>query len=402
MSLTKQTIMQQCKHVSDEDIENHVSLYCTNICGTQHPSNGKSYIFIKDELFFEGYPYSEELTENDDWSHINLNNCRFFEAHEGTLIRVFNINGKWYTSTNRKLNAIKSKWASKQNTFGFHFAEALRQLIDDDSFEESNLSEPFVKRFEKKEKDVRLFLESLYETNLNKNYKYMFFLMPSEEERIVCDVNNPKFYNIGVFDENNKLSFDLDVSFNGCLVEKSKEFDFKELTKRDISQKLQELNHFESPGYIVIEQKPDQVRHFKFLNKTYKYLFDLRNNNPNIKLQYLTLRRCENKNDDKKLIDFINLYNYYEESKNIEELIWKISNNLHKFYMMKYIERIECKELTEKEQITLVRIHGFYKNTNIKTTPTRISEILTILDPREINTLIKELNKKELENKKAE
>ena len=46
-------------------------------------------------------------------SQINFENFSFFNSYEGTLIRMFNFDDKWYVTTHRKLDAFRSKWAGK-------------------------------------------------------------------------------------------------------------------------------------------------------------------------------------------------------------------------------------------------------------------------------------------------
>ena len=46
------------------------------------------------------------------------------DAHEGSLLRAFCVNDTWYITTHRKLDAFRSKWASRQS-FGAQFVESL-------------------------------------------------------------------------------------------------------------------------------------------------------------------------------------------------------------------------------------------------------------------------------------
>ncbi|NDG32425.1 hypothetical protein EB118_20415, partial [bacterium] len=69
------------------------------------------------------------------WQYINNNivsifdKCSFYDSYEGALIRMFYYKNKWYLSTNRKLDAYRSKWASKES-FGSYFFKALVNAVE--------------------------------------------------------------------------------------------------------------------------------------------------------------------------------------------------------------------------------------------------------------------------------
>ena len=95
----------------------------------------------------QAFPYTIEYSHTDRKNIQNLEkdlpNCLFFDSHEGALIRVFHFGDRWYTSTHRKLNAFRSKWASRES-FGTLFKKALE--------EQENSNENF-KNFVKKGDD---------------------------------------------------------------------------------------------------------------------------------------------------------------------------------------------------------------------------------------------------------
>lgn len=66
--------------------------------------------------------YNDEAikyVQNVNWENITVQKC-----YEGTLIIVFNHNGKWYTTTRRCLDANESIWI-KNNSYGQLFSDAI-------------------------------------------------------------------------------------------------------------------------------------------------------------------------------------------------------------------------------------------------------------------------------------
>lgn len=397
--ITKQLVQQQLKKQPDVDKEQpSVELYCSEY---PHSNNVKSYIFNGDQLVFEGYPYSTELTQTN-YEGLEFEKCRFFEAHEGTLLRVLNINGKWYTTTTRRLNAFNSKWAAKTTTFGVYFAEAVRENIrainDDEFFEEEE-----DKKLEDKKQEARDYLNKIYEANLDKTKKYMFLLEPCEEERIVCLTNSPRFFNIGVFDKDNNLSLDEDVMLDGYKIPKPQELFFEDI--KDMLCALDNIDFKRIQGFVAIQsEKGRDDKHFKILNNQYKYYFDLRGNTPSIRFRYLQLEHqniMSRENQPQKMIDdFCAMYNY--NPKPFQEYIWsKIVEDLFQKYQQRYIKKIpDDTSLTRKQDIMLKEIHRHFINSlkignRRSTNKSIIMDILTIQNPSSFNQLIAEYEKKD-------
>ncbi len=416
LTITKQIVQQQLKKQPDVDKENSsIELYCADYKNKSsvHPStNTKSYVFNGNKLFFEGYPYSIELDQaafepgrvEVAESGFDFAKCKFFEAHEGTLVRVFNIDGKWYTSTNRRLDAFNSKWAAKTTTFGLHFAEAVQSLIDEDIFEDDE-----EENMEKKKQNARAYLNNMYEANLDKTKKYMFLLEPSKEERIVCLTTNPRFFNIGVFDANNKLSLEEDVFFNDCVVAKPKHQVFND--EREMVWALDNVNIDQIQGFIAIQSEEGREdKHFKLLNGRYKYLFSIRGSTPSIRFRYLELEHMNTTinlqkglnqqtviNTEKMLDDFFQLYNFNPSS--IRNYIWcKVVDDLFQKYQEMYVKKTFIDpNISIKVSDMLKTIHLYYKESGFtrRTDRTRIADILAFQKPSMLNQLIAEYEKKD-------
>jgi hypothetical protein len=411
--ITKQIVQQQLRKKPDVDKEQpSVELYCSEYRDQRcmpHSNNVKSYVFNGDELFFEGYPYSIELTQTN-YEGFEFEKCKFYEAHEGTLIRVFNINGKWYTSTNRRLDAFNSKWAAKTTTFGIHFADAVRENIralnDDEIFEDEE-----DKKLEDRKQDARDYLNKIYDANLDKTKKYMFLLEPCKEERIVCLTNSPRFFNIGVFDRDNNLSLDEDVVLDGYEVPKPQELVFEDM--REMLCALDNIDFKRIQGFIAIQsEEGHDDKHFKILNNQYKYYFGLRDNTSSIRFRYLQLEyqntminlglgtNQQTTIQTKQMLDdFCAMYDFNPQP--IHEYIWlKIVGDLFQKYQQRYIRKMPDTSLTEKQDMMLKEIHKHFiesvkANNRRPTDKTRIMDILAMQKPSSLNQLIAEYEKKD-------
>lgn len=123
--------------LSDNDSEAQLDLFCYNRCSNEEADlvkNCRGVVFNGEKVIMRGFPYTEEYT-TDESSYRQFSETvgddvtkyRYFDAHEGALLRVFYWQDKWYISTHRKLDAFRSKWASKES-FGQMFKNALEVL----------------------------------------------------------------------------------------------------------------------------------------------------------------------------------------------------------------------------------------------------------------------------------
>jgi|APSaa5957512535_1039671.scaffolds.fasta_scaffold00260_29 hypothetical protein len=412
--ITKQIVQQQLmKKQPDVDKERpSVELYSAEYRDQRcipHSTNVKSYVFNGDELFFEGYPYSIELTQTN-YEGLEFEKCRFFEAHEGTLLRVFNIGGKWYTSTNRRLDAFNSKWAAKTTTFGLHFAHAVREniraLSDEEFFEDEEES------FEEKKKVAREYLNKIYEANLDKSKKYMFLIEPCKEERIVCLTNSPRFFNIGVFDKDNNLSLTEDVVLDGFMVPKPQELFFEDM--REMLQALDNIDIKRIQGFIAIQSEQGRDdKHFKILTNRYKYYFGLRGNTSSIRFRFLELEyqntlihlgqgtnQQTTAQTNQMLIDFCDMYDFNAEP--LLNYIWRVVvEDLFQKYQIRYIKKnLADPSMSPKQDKMLKEIHMHFSESvragrRRQTDRLRIRDILAMQKPSYLNQLIAEYEKKD-------
>jgi hypothetical protein len=384
------------------------------------PSTEKrSFVFVNEKMYFSGYPYSLELTKKDiskfQQDFDLFSNFRFFEANEGTMIRVFYVDEKWYTSTNKKLDAFTSKWAAKKNTFGIQLYDAICLLFDEEKIIESD--------FKKKIEITKENLNNIWEKSLEKDKKYFFLLKPCEEERIVCLTSKDRLKNIGILDKNNILSLDEDVSLTfptkqkTILISRPKERFFE--SEENFLEELDKLNEYECPGFMAIcikdfktsediSKNIERSFHVRIFSDKYKYLFSLRDNVPSLRFRYFQLSFLKTKeslhdkdseNYQKAFFALENFCNLYKDAFNkteVDSFIWKIVTDLFLKYQSFYV-RHEKFEISPTIKSTMSTIHNEYIESQYKkkTDPKRISDIVSCLKPTFLNKLIKEYQDQE-------
>lgn len=330
-----------------------------------------------DESIFKGFPVSVELVADEDISvDGDLSAYDIFRCAEGTVIRVFERSGTWYTATTRRLDAFKSRWASKTTSFGETFTAQLRRIdaLDDDP------------------KDDRKFLERFYERRLSPGERYAFFLVSRGDERIVCDepgADEPGVLFLGVerpdssFDFDRALSLDDDKTFPKP--ERLK-FDSVDEVKRFVRVAIDYRHH---QGVIMFRGALESI---KILSPEYAERFALRDNVASLKYRYLQLR-----GDSDLLAAFLDLYpSMIDEASRIERDVYEgVCKSLHALYMRRYIENRIGSECSKEETFALRLIHKQYAITRQRTTPSRINDILTTEAPATIvNKLLRAYRRK--------
>ena len=106
--------------------------------------------FQKMKIVFRGLPYTKNIQQKKNLLQLkeklnisDLSRYRFFDSHEGALLRVFYWQNKWYISTHRKLDAFRSKWASKLS-FGEMFKSAIEYQYENQDSEFYKYMQNFV------------------------------------------------------------------------------------------------------------------------------------------------------------------------------------------------------------------------------------------------------------------
>jgi len=359
-----------------------------------------SLVFINGVFAFSSYPYSIELTPEklEKFDFDIITKCRFFEATEGTVLRVFNANGEWYTITNKRLDAFCSKWAAKTKTFGCHLAKSIFVLLNPDHTGDTPDFDDVV--------IAKEYVNQIWSDSLDISKRYLFLLKPSTEERIVCDAEEA-ILNIGVIDENNKLSLDFEVkltdSSKTIAIPKPVEHSFSSLN--DLNKKINNIDLTKYTGLLAIfktdfseayiEDDIEKHIHVKILNPKYYYLNSLRGNYPSLRFRlfqliYLTNIEMQMNQTVKPCYveDFIKLY---PQCKGMTKVVWTVVQDLFQKYQSIYVKHEETnEEILPKTEKMLSVIHNEYMISKQPTTTRRIADILSYIEPEKLNQLIRE------------
>jgi hypothetical protein len=357
-------------HLVDSDEDTKLDMFCYVKCGLEDSDilkKCRGVVFNGSTLVLKAFPYTIECnhTESKNITNLigNINEWAFFEAHEGALVRVFFFGGKWYLSTHRKLNAFRSKWASRES-FGTSFKMALISEEENNPVFGGRL--PFGNNI----------LERFQET-LDKDKQYMFLIRNSNDNRIVCSSpGRPTVYHVGTF-VNGQLTMNENV---GIPYPSSLTF--------DSIDKL--LSYVETVSYKdlqgVIGFHIESNKQLKIVHKDYQDLFNARGNEPSIKFRYLQVRM--NKRDINMLYhlypDMAPVFDEYENT------IYDIGRSVYRAYVQRFIKKRYV--TVPKEEFSIIReCHSWHLADR---TENRISlnQIITVLNqqtPTNLNRMIR-------------
>jgi hypothetical protein len=305
-------------HLVDSDEENKLDMFCYVKCDERDNEllkQCRGVVFNGDDIVMKAFPYTYEFDHTDlkgiDSALGDFKNVTFYEAHEGALVRLFNFNGKWFVSTHRKLNAFRSKWASRVS-FGTSFKNALT------AEEESN------KVFKDALPEGDNILER-FQSTLDTDKQYMFLIRNTKDNRIVCSApDRPTVYHVGTFVDG-KLVFTEDIK-----IPVPKKLTF--LNVNDIGEYIDTISYMDRQGVIGFT---DDNRQIKVIHKDYQDLFRARGNEPSIKFRYLQVRMNRN---------FVNmLYHLYpdmvETFEEYENTLYDIGRSIYNAYVQRFIKK---------------------------------------------------------------
>jgi len=351
----------------DSDPSNDLDLFCYINCkrnDSEFLRQCRGLVYHKDDLILKTFPYTLEYTESENDEIIkelpDLKDCLFFESYEGCIIKVFNFNNKWYIATNRKLDAYKSSWASKES-FGSLFNMALKYHF-------SNTPEPYTG-----ENVIDYFLSLLDETK-----QYMFLLLNNSDNRIVCDApENPTVFHVGTY-ENGELNMEDKIS-----IPYPTKLEFESLN--NIYDYVDSLDYKKLQGVIIFAPNNKQV---KILNNDYKELYDSRGNEPSINFRYLQVR---NNNSQLEMLKFL----YPDKIKDFETyetMIQTTVNNIYDSYVKRFIKK-EYVTLSPEEYRVMSEAHSWHQQDRKinRINLTKIAEILNNQEPTKINRIIRRI-----------
>jgi antirestriction protein len=388
IKLTKATIASQGNKVRlvDSDPDNKLDIYCYVRCTPTTDSAVKSCrgVVVKEgNVVLQTYPYTQEygtgdLEEVQALTSPDVSGLRVFDAHEGSLLRLFSDNEKWYVSTHRKLDAFRSKWASRQS-FGEQFMEALKAEYENNENFKNKMdlvtpSENFKVHTIRDSGAISTNeLFNKFCTSLDKTKCYCFLVRNTAENRIVCkNPSRPTMYSAGAFKLRDFDYFSLDEDTG---IPSAKEHKFESWEK--IQEYVEGSSEDELQGIIVFSGK----KHAKIFNEVYTECFNIRGNEPSIKFRYLQLRMDKEKTDK--------LYALYPRHTDTFEEYENILYNVAKIVYEAYVQRfIKKKYVTlPKEQYQIMRnCHSWHLEDRLKN---RISlrKVIELMNKQEATSL---------------
>ncbi len=389
--LTKETIDILVKadkiRETDCDVEAGLRLYC-NTRG--NPSDAglerecRGVVFDGDTLVLKAFPYPIEPSPSDEDREAFcrtitpiFSECTFYDSHEGALVRMFHHGGKWYTCTHRKLDAHRSKWASKLS-FGESFLAGLKSEIEVNDALRQALPEG----------DDNSVLER-YQTLLDPAKQYMFLIRHNADNRIVCQApERPTIYHVGTFVEGGLvMTEDVHVPYPT-----QRTFSCVE----ELMDAVDGVDPRELQGIIVFA--PENVQ-YKIQNTYYHDYFRVRGNQPSVPFQYLCLRT---KRDDRKLLEYL----YPEKLPRFAEYensLYTIAHNLLEVYKSRFIHGQTGPYLPAQEYHILSGCHAWHKE-NPQTNRVYIDKVVEVMNNQPapaLNFLIKQLEKERREIEEA-
>lgn len=355
--------------MTDKDEATGLELFCYVKCSADdddfvHQCRG--VVFHDKKIVMKAFPYTVEFAHSEKKQieeKIDIKNCIFYDSYEGALIRMFNFGGRWFISTHRKLNAFRSKWASKES-FGTTFKRAIESEVEaNETLRESlpDNGEGIIERFQ---------------TILDPSKQYMFLVLNNDENRIVCSSpNRPSFYHVGTFVDS---QLDMNENINIPYPKKHK-FD----NMNQLIEYVDKININNLQGVIIFAPNNKQ---YKVVNKEYLDLFNVRGNEPSIKYRYLQVRMNE------QIVN--SLYKLYPTMTHIfedyENTLYAIAQNIYNSYVDRFIKK---KWVTvAAEEFNVIRTcHSFHEQDR-KQNRISIRKVIDILNeqtPTSLNKMIR-------------
>lgn len=215
------------------------------------------------EQVCKSFPYTKDVEAKEDTV---LPENKILNAHwseEGTVLRVFFANERWYISSHRLIDCTERRWSSERN-FGELF---------DDCINRKELS-----------------------SYLNKDFVYVF-LLQHPENRIVSDFVNPRLLHVLTLKKDGGELVETETTVehpNIGYPVKIETRDPKELL--DLSR-----NPIEGKNGVIFQD--ENLRYFKFVNSEYMRKRLVRGNDPDISSRYISLTKLQNLEKANELLE---------------------------------------------------------------------------------------------------
>ncbi len=237
----------------------------------------------------KSFPFTPEVSEAPE----NIREAYWSE--EGTVLRVFWNNERWYISSHRLIDCTSRKWSSKR-TFGELF---------DDCISREQLS-----------------------SVLDKNFVYVF-LLQHPENRIVSTFETPRLLHVQT------------LRSNGEILEETKVFlehpNIACPEKVNLEGNLSEMAQNPPRGKNGILFSLEDGNYAKIVSKEYTRKRNIRGNEPNLCLRYLNLSKLETKEDSEELLRMFP--EKRREISEVQEDVASLNSYLYSLYRQRYISK---------------------------------------------------------------
>ena len=306
--------------LSDSDPHSELDMYSYNSCTDTDPEIIKKcngIVFNKENIVIDGLPYIKTFNTNDDDLLPFLDSVgkyRTFLSHEGVLLRIFYFKDKWFVSTNKKLNAFRSKWSSK-DSYGNSLKNSINYLYSQENSDVHNLL-----------KDTNVYSPyNSFLSTLNKEHVYLLLLNNTYENRIVCNAPEfPSVFHIGTFIDK-KLDLDHNISLPKL---QEKQFESNE----DVVHFVDDISVQDDPGVYVFDKNNTP---YQICKDEYSKLHSVRGNEPSIKFRYLQVRM------NREQVDM--LYYLYpkfaDQFDNYENILYECAKQINYNYIKRFIKK---------------------------------------------------------------
>jgi hypothetical protein len=270
-------------------------------------------------------------------------------CEDGTVLRLYNYNGKWYTATRKCIDARYSYWSGFKN-----FDDMFWEIIE--SEKEKLLS--------------TLSIDTTY-----------FFIMKHVDNRIVVKNSQSSLVFLGSVN-NRTMEENYDFPCESKHIISRTTIDNENLKNCTSVNEIVKMSEDTTKRGVIITTEDGQKYKFDF--SSFLKVKELRGNTPYIRTRILELLK-----EKDTLKEFMELYSEYSFS--YAAVMWQLENaakQIHKTYIESHVKRrmiIDNKHLYYK---VIKQLHNRYKETQKPIQYADVRELLEHLQPHILKTLL--------------
>jgi hypothetical protein len=295
----------------------------TNLTEIQMECNG--LIFEKETNKIVCMAQNKFNTISDDTSKLLNNKVRLEYCEDGTVIRLYNYNGKWFTATSRCIDARKSYWSSDKT-----FDDMFFEIINNSGYNINEFDTCYTHSFILIHKDNRIVV----------SHKYNNLIYINRVNNITREEDFTNYF----YNENPTRCIRRTKQINSV---------------NGINYKLDDYYQYDKRG-VIIKSYDEATNSWKLYQHdfdSYNKIKEIRGNVPLIRIRYLELL---NEPEKIELLE-----KYYPEHKMVFAMIKysinKLYKEIHNLYYQSHIKHSITIEESHKFYRTLKQLHGTFK-----------------------------------------